>query len=213
MILRVPRFDPDPTDNARIDRAFGLTEPQAVACCNWPQEYPYAPRVTFRMFHTGTRLYVRFEVEEECTMAAVAEDQGPVWTDSCCELFLAPDDGGYYNFETNCIGTMLLAFRRERNDPRYAPPEVMRSVTRTTTLPRTPFAERRGASAWSLTLRIPPSALFLHGVTRWDGFRGRMNCYKCGDALSRPHFLSWSPVTAPQPDFHRPEQFAGVRFD
>ena len=43
MILRVPRFDPDPTDDARIDRAFGLTEPQAVACCNWPQEYPYAP--------------------------------------------------------------------------------------------------------------------------------------------------------------------------
>ena len=69
MILRVPRFDPDPTDDARIDRAFGLTEPQAVACCNWPQEYPYAPRVTFRMFHTGARLYVRFEVEEECTMA------------------------------------------------------------------------------------------------------------------------------------------------
>ncbi len=93
MILRVPRFDPDPTDDARIDRAFGLTEPQAVACCNWPQEYPYAPRVTFRMFHTGTRLYVRFEVEEECTMAAVAEDQGPVWTDSCCELFLAPEIG------------------------------------------------------------------------------------------------------------------------
>ena len=35
----------------------------------------------------------------------------------------------------------------------------------------------------------------------------RANFYKCGDKTAHPHYLSWSPIDTPKPDFHRPEFF------
>lgn len=200
-------------DAAAVERAFAAVEPQRVACCNWAAEYPYAPEVTFRMFHTGGMLMLRFDVAEHCTAAAATDDNGPVWRDSCVEFFIAPDDGGYYNFEINCIGTLLLAHRRERKvDVVHAGAEVTSTVVRIPSLAREPFAERQGDNRWSMTAAIPVSALFRHSFASWDGLEARMNLYKCGDNLSKPHFLSWAPISAPSPDFHRPEFFKPVRF-
>ena len=100
-----------PEDAAAVDRAFDGIEPCRIACCNWAAEYPYAPEVTFRMFHTGDYLMLRFDVAERYTAARVTEDNGRVWTDSCVEFFIAPDQGLYYNFETTCIGRLLLGAR------------------------------------------------------------------------------------------------------
>jgi len=36
------------------------------------------------------------------------------------------------------------------------------------------------------------------------------NFYKCGDGLSKPHYLSWKPIVAEKPDFHRPEFFSTI---
>lgn len=33
-----------PEDAAAVDRAFEGIEPCRIACCNWAEEYPYAPR-------------------------------------------------------------------------------------------------------------------------------------------------------------------------
>ena len=41
-----------PADKRAVEAAFGSIEPQPVAYCNWPEQYPYAPEVSFRMFHT-----------------------------------------------------------------------------------------------------------------------------------------------------------------
>ena len=204
----------NPADAASVERAFAQVEPQPVACCNWPDQYPYAPQVSFRMFHTGEVLMLRFDVAEQYTAAAAAADNGPVWQDSCVEFFIAPDDNGYYNFEINCIGTLLLAHRRERKvDVVHAAPEVLALVRRTPTLPHETFDERRGDNRWSMTVAIPARALFRHSFGSWDGVVARMNLYKCGDNLSVPHFLSWRPISTPAPDFHRPEFFGVVRFE
>ena len=103
-----------PEDAAAVDRAFDGIEPCRIACCNWAEEYPYAPEVTFRMFHTGDYLMLRFDVAERYTAARVTEDNGRVWTDSCVEFFIAPDQGLYYNFETTCIGRSAPANRAPR---------------------------------------------------------------------------------------------------
>lgn len=79
-----------PADKRAVETAFGSIEPQPVACCNWPEQYPYTPEVSFRMFHTGAYLMLRFDVREQWTMARVTEDNGEVWTDSCVEFFIAP---------------------------------------------------------------------------------------------------------------------------
>ena len=58
------------------EEAFASLEPQPVACCNWPEQYPYAPKVAFRMYHTGDRLMLRFDVAERHTAAKVTADNG-----------------------------------------------------------------------------------------------------------------------------------------
>lgn len=202
-----------PDDGPAVDRAFEDVAPQPVACCNWEEEYPYAPKVAFRMFHTGDWLMVRFEVAERYTMARVTEDNGEAWTDSCVELFIAPDASGYYNFETTCVGRMLLAHHRSRHEGEEAPAEVLAAVKRYTSLPfGETFEEREGDNRWTLTLAIPPRALFRHRIDDWSGTTARVNLYKCGDRLSHPHFLSWKPIRTEKPDFHRPEFFDEIVF-
>ncbi|MEG0789468.1 MAG: carbohydrate-binding family 9-like protein [Alistipes sp.] len=209
-IERIENISFDQT--AAVDAAFATITPQAIACNNWAAEFPYAPKVAFRMFHTGKLLFLRFDVEEHYTLAHVTQDNGEVWTDSCAEFFIALDQSGYYNFETTCIGSMLLAFRKERPLPTYTTAQVMQSVLRRASLGNTPFDERVGDNRWSLTLAIPPQALFRHALTDWTGVKASMNLYKCGDNLSHPHFLSWRPIANPTPDFHLPQFFEHVEF-
>lgn len=202
-----------PEDTAAVERAFDSLGAQSIACCNWPEQFPYAPQVTFRMFHTGDYLMLRFDVAERYTAALVTEDNGEVWTDSCVEFFIAPDGNGFYNFEATSIGRLLLAHRTARTENvRHAAPEVLAAIRRMPSLPAEPFAEREGDNRWTLTLAIPPQALFAHTISDWSGVEARMNLYKCGDRLSHPHFLSWQPIETEKPDFHRPKFFRPVYF-
>ncbi len=201
-----------PGDWEVVDRAFASAEAQPIACCNWAETYPYAPDVQFRMFHTGDYLMLRFDVAERYTAARVAEDNGRVWTDSCVEFFIAPDTESYYNFETSCIGRLLLGYHRQGEKTVSAPAEALGSVIRHTSLPGTPFEEREGDNRWSVVLAIPPQALFRHALTDWSGAEARANLFKCGDDLSHPHFLSWRPIRTEKPNFHRPEFFDHIKF-
>ena len=211
--MLIARRNPiDPNDPAAVEAAFDGLEAQPIACCNWPEQFPYAPQAAFRMFHTGDLLWLRFDVADGYTKAEVTEDNGRVWTDSCVEFFLALDDTGYYNFETTCTGRLLLAFRKEREHPTHAEKEVLGTVRRYPSLGTAAFAEREGDNRWSLTLAIPPEALFRHRPSSWSGLEGAMNLYKCGDELSHPHFLSWKPIDNPKPDFHLSRFFENVKF-
>lgn len=195
-----------------IDKAFEGINAQEIACNNWADQYPYAPQVSFRVFHNGELLFLRFDVAESYTMAKVEEDNGEVWTDSCVEFFLALDNTGYYNFETTCIGKMLLAFRKDRNNPTDASKEVMSTIKRYASLGNQTFDEVKGDNRWSLTLAIPPQALFNHNIETWSGVNASMNLYKCGDNLSHPHFLSWKAIDNPTPNFHLPAFFETIKF-
>ena len=127
-------------------------------------------------------------------------------------FFIAPDQGLYYNFETTCIGRLLLGARKSRTEAEHASAETLGGILRRTSLPGEPFAEREGDNRWHVVLAIPPQALFRHRIEDWSGVEARMNLFKCGDELSHPHFLSWQPIRTEKPDFHRPEFFAQVRF-
>lgn len=195
-----------------IEEAFSRVSPEAIACNNWAEEFPYAPKVNFRMFHSGEDLHLRFEVEEQYTQALVERDNGDVWTDSCVEFFLSLDDRGYYNFETTCIGRMLMAFRKVKPEPKYATEEILSLIERTPSIGSEPFAELIGENKWTMTLKIPASALFRHKLKSWQGVEARMNLYKCGDNLTKPHFLSWKAIDMPSPNFHVPQFFETVKF-
>ena len=60
---------------------------------------------------------------------------------------------------------------------------------------------------------IPVSTFFLHKISGLGGRYLRANFYKCGDLLSKPHFLSWQPITLPKPDFHQPSFFGLLKME
>ena len=213
-MYRIPRIDCNIDCRASLDEAFARTVRETIGCCNWPDRFPYAPQAGFRIFHTGRLLLLRFDVAEACTAALTLDDNGPVWTDSCVEFFFRPEgSGSYYNFEANCIGTLLVGHRRDRTHAAHAPEGVLRTIRRSAVYARAALPERTGDNRWQLTLVIPAAALFADRLDGWSGLRGAMNLYKCGDALSQPHYLSWRPIAAPAPDFHRPEFFEQVLFE
>ena len=63
-------------------------ESHPIQSLNWA-EYPYAPKVSFRIAHSDDARAVMYVVEERHVRAVTLEDNGPVWEDSCVELFIA----------------------------------------------------------------------------------------------------------------------------
>ena len=116
---------------ADIEKAFSTVEATPIACCNWPQSYPYTPAVKAKFFHNGTNLYIKFKVTEKDIQATVAEDQGKTWTDPCVEFFVSPEGNmDYYNFECTCTGKLLLAWHPADAPKEPAPKSVIDSVQR-----------------------------------------------------------------------------------
>lgn len=188
---------------------FGL---HTVGCVNWPGEFPSRPDVRFAIAHTGSEILLKFFVGEDYTLAAVTEDNGRVWTDSCVEFFINFDDTGYYNFECTCIGKALLGFRKTREDFTHADCKILDTISRNPSLGNEPFAERRDV-AWTLEIVLPVSAFFRHDIKDISGMKARGNLYKCGDNLTVPHFLSWRPIDNPTPNFHLEKFFGELEFE
>mgnify|MGYP002622346539 CR=1 FL=1 len=186
---------------------------ERIASVNWAA-YPYQPYVLFRMAHTGNALLLQYHVEEEC-VAALAQDGGAVFRDACCEFFVSPtSDGIYYNFETNCIGSLLMEAGTGRGDQRgEAPNEVASLLQRWASLGCEPFPLRRQPTTWDLVLVIPVEAFFRHTLTTFSGLTMRGNLYKCGHGLCRRHYVSWNPIRTPKPDFHQPAFFGTLIFE
>ncbi|MGN1210917.1 MAG: carbohydrate-binding family 9-like protein [Candidatus Cryptobacteroides sp.] len=171
---------------------------------NWP-EWPYRPDVCLYIARSRTHLVLLYAVEGLDLRAEAVDDNGNVWEDSCCEFFVSdPCDGTYYNFEMNCIGTLLASKRRSREDAVMFTGEQLAEVIRHSTLPRMKICEE-GMHRWSVAMCIP---FRLIGVDL-DNLPPsiRANFYKCADKTAHPHFLSWNPIPVPTPDFHRPEHF------
>ena len=62
-------------------------------------------------------------------------------------------------------------------------------------------------------MAIPLATFFHDDLSALSGRRARANFYKCGDRLSKPHFLAYFPIGLPQPDFHCPDFFGDLVFE
>ena len=146
----------------------------------------------------GRRLL--FAVREETVRAMADRNNDRPWEDSCCEFFIAPvDDGLYYNIECNCHGALLVACGKGREGRVQAPMILVDSIDRLSSL--------------GLSLILPKRLFFKHPSLSFEGLHAKGNFYKCGDMLSKPHFLSWNPIDTPSPDFHVPESFGLLTFE
>lgn len=212
-IKKISTADVKAAEICRIMDEAGLAF-TTVGCHDWAEGYPYRPLVEVRMAHNGSQLLINYRVEEECVRAVAPHDDGRVWEDSCCELFLSPvDDGTYYNIECNAAGTLLVGFGPEREGRERAPQNVLDKIDRWSSLGRTPFDNRTGVASWQLCLAVPLEAFYRHRLGTFSGIQAKGNVYKCGDLLPRPHFMSLYPIDLPKPDFHRPDFFGQVVFE
>ena len=172
----------------------------------WADRYPYNPEVRFKAAWCDNGLGIIYSVRGMDLRAKAMEDNGRVWEDSCCEFFVSdPSDGTYYNFEMNCIGTLLASKRTSRTDCVHFTPEQLALVHRFHSISRSELEIAGGDYSWKVGMFIPFSLI---GVSYPESSkRLRVNFYNCGDLTAHPHFLSWTHIQSANPDFHRPEFF------
>lgn len=183
---------------------------EAVDVVNW-KEYPYKPIVVFDIARSRENLYIRFFVKGNSLKAVYDVDNSPVHQDSCVEFFMKKvDEPTYKNFEFNCIGTCDAA-RRESRDRKWSlSPEEYASIRRYSTLERRSFVEKKGVYSWELVVAIPFRLMGLDPDHLPEKILG--NFYKCADDTDFPHFVSWSPIDLPEPNFHCPQFFGEIYF-
>ena len=192
--------------NEEVLKAISSTQANPLACRNWA-EYPYTPEVYFHVAHSDLALAFFFKVKESHVLAVTLEANGPVWEDSCVEIFLAnPNGEGYFNFETNCIGTSLAAKRRSRIDADMFTDEQMAQIRTVGSLPHETIDKKGEELEWTMLKIIPFSVLGLDKAPA--SLMG--NLYKCGNLCEQTHFLSWSPIDLPAPNFHCPDFFGEI---
>jgi len=174
----------------------------------WKNENDDTPKVCFSIAHNSHSIFLKFFVEENEIRANITKTNGAVWKDSCVEFFISFNESGYYNFEFNCIGTVLAAFGKNRNERTFLPEEVLKKIETQTKL-------TKGSNRfyWKMLIVIPIQTFIHDSFQSLDGIIGKGNFYKCGDELSQSHYLVWSKIHSDKPDFHLPQFFGEIRFE
>ena len=206
----IPRIEALPQEASEVPEILDEMSVsfEAISTINWPDTFPYCPEVKFRMAWCPEGMVLHYKVNEQSVRACYGEDDGQVWTDSCAECFIRnAEDKLYYNIECNCIGAMLIGTRTSREDRCRLALKEIAQVKRWASLGNAPFGVKDEPTAWELALVIPSEVFARHPLNLKEGAHLCANFYKCGDNLPVPHYVSWNPIKAEKPDFHRPECF------
>lgn len=167
------------------------------------------PKTSFAIAHDNENIFLKFYVQEQHLKAVYTGYNDPVYEDSCVEFFIAfEDDSRHYNLEFNCIGTSMMQYGEGRDNRAFIPVDVLKSIRSQAIIKNNPGED----AYWELTLSIPASVFIYHPGLSLCSIQPRVNFYKCGDGLPQPHFMCWSRVEAPEPDFHQSAFFKAVSF-
>jgi len=205
-------------------KASEWTEAQTLSVASFhPQSSNHHPKASCKVLYDDARLYWSFFVQDRYVLAEKLDYQSQVCEDSCVEFFIHPAGAsGYFGFETNCIGTILLKYIE---NPTRTPTGFVKAT-------KVPEADVSGVVVWAsirerpylpenpnpLDWRVDVSVPFnLFGKysptftsptpgTVWKG-----NFFKCADKSSHPHWASWSPIGEAL-NFHVPRYFGELRF-
>lgn len=176
------------------------------------------PRTQFRVMYDEQCIYVIFRVFDQYVRAVATTLHGEVWKDSCVEFFFTPypqPDTAYFNLETNCCGVMLFRVQSAPKENQvYLSEPDSRRIQIVGSVPGPVLQEMTQPLTWTLEYAIPYSVLERYNRVERPapGVLWRGNFYKCADACSHPHWLTWSPIMTEAPNFHRPDAFGILQF-
>ncbi len=187
---------------------------------NYMGEIPeHYPKTEVKLAWGSEGVSVMFRVSDRYVRAVAQKHQESVCGDSCVEFFFTPglDLGmGYFNLEVNCGGTMLFHFHPagQKDGIELATTDCDR-IELTHSMPRIVDPEIEAPLTWTVQYTIPLSLLsrFCEVSAPRPGVSWRANFYKCADKTSHPHWLTWSPVDFPSPNFHLPHSFGELVFE
>lgn len=211
MQLRVPfHATIQPADDlTTIAAALRIPEKQPLAFAPWSND-PFKPDVSFSIAYNASQLFLQYAVTEAHLQAAHGKTNEPVYQDSCVEFFISFDEGAsYYNFEFNCIGTILAGYGPSRTERSWLPENLLQTIRCQSIIQR---GDREKKVQWELTIALPVQVFCFHSFSSLRGINARANFYKCGDNLPVPHFLAWSNIESSKPDFHAPQFFGTLLF-
>lgn len=182
------------------------------------EEPDHRPNVRAKLAWDEVGLTIIFRVEDRYVRALAREHQGPVYKDSCVEFFFTPGSSlglSYFNLEINCGGTMLFWWHPEKDEAIPVSTEDCERIEIAQSLPKIVDSEITEPTTWTVEYRLPfalikkycPDAAKPKRDVAW-----RANFYKCADETSHPHWLTWSYVENPTPQFHLPQYFGKLMF-
>lgn len=189
-----------------------------------PKSCEHRPRAVARGLYDMENLYVRFDVKDRYVRCVQTEYQSLVSKDTCVEFFAQPrPDKGYFNFEMNCGGSLLLFYIEDSAKPETGPgyfkkytvipPEIGSTVKIEHSLPRVVDPEIADPIDWWLIATIPFALMehYVGSVNRSAGAVWRGNFFKAAPESSHPHWASWSDIGQVL-RFHQPDRFGELRF-
>jgi len=183
----------------------------AIDLVPW-RTFPDKPLVSFSIAHNGGHIFVKYDVTEKEVLARYRQINDPVYKDSCVEFFINfNDEPAYYNIEFNRLGTCLASFGRQRDNRTQLSVDLLKNIKYERTL-RQVEVDQEPEINWTLTVAVPVTVFCYHNLATLQHRNARMNFYKCGDDLSRPHYLAWNNIDWPEPNFHLPQFFGKVEF-
>ncbi len=217
---RVKRLPEDQETPISWDAPGWRDIPAAVLTCYMGEKPSHFPKTAVKLAYGKTALSGIFRVEDQYVLAVATHNQQSVCRDSCVEFFFSPapdSDQGYFNFEVNCGGIFLFHFHplSTREDFVELPETLCNKVDCRPSLLQIVNPEIGDSTIWTVSFRIPFDILekFCRSTIPGPGSVWCCNFYKCADATSHPHWLTWAPVDVPKPDFHRPEFFGTLLFE
>ncbi len=186
-----------------------------------PESSSHRPVTQVRLLHDDMAIYAMFRVQDRFVRSVQTEYCGPVCTDSCVEWFAQPRaNSGYLNFEINCGGVLLSSYIEDATRTAdgfkrftHVMPAHAAQITIVHSMPAVVDPEVVDAVTWVVQYRVPLALFesYAGPLGALSGQEWQCNFYKCGDHTSHPHWASWSPVQ--ELNFHRPQDFAPVRFE
>ena len=183
------------------------------------KEPEFKPEAQVKMMYDKENIYLIFRVKDRNVRCITNKINGPVWQDSAVEFFFAPDSEKpllYFNLETNCGGTPLMHYNTvPRKESKKLSDDDIKLIEIAHSLPEIIDPEISEPVTWTLEYKIPVSLLEKYSTVTSPG-KGvvwRANFYKIAENSSNPHYITWSKIENPKPNFHLPQFFGSLKFE
>lgn len=188
-----------------------------ISISNYMGEVPaFRPVAKSKMMYDNENLYLIFRVEDRHVRIQTEKFNGPVSGDACVEFFFSPDSEyplRYFNLEINAGGTALMAYHLDgvRNNLSEKDFGIVQIAH---TLPRKLDKEISEPVTWIIECKIPLELLkkYANITEPKKGVSWKANFYKTSSRSSNPHYITWSVVDNPKPQFHLPQFFGTLIF-